>query len=131
MILASRDSHVIPIQNQTRIADARREIGQLAVTLGFDEVRRGKIEIVATEMATNILLHAREGHILVRTHGLVEGIELLAIDRGPGMANLAECLRDGFSTAGTAGNGLGAIKRQSAVFDIYTQPGIGTIVLSQ
>jgi Stage II sporulation protein E (SpoIIE) len=53
---------------------------------------------------------------------------LLALDHGPGMRNVGECLRDGFSSAGTAGTGFGAIKRLSDRFDVFSQPGRGTVV---
>src|SRR5262249_14279610 len=56
------------------------------------------------------------------------GLELLALDRGPGLRDFAECLRDGFSTAGTAGSGLGAIKRLANRFEVYSQPGRGAVV---
>ena len=130
MILAA-ESRLVPITDHSCIADARRRVGAIAQELGFDATRRGQIEIVTTELATNVHLHAGGGFLLVRTQGLHEGIEVLAVDRGRGMTNLAECLRDGFSTAGTAGNGLGAIRRLSQVFDIYTQPDHGTVVLAQ
>jgi len=130
MILAA-ESRLIPITDHSCIADARRRVGVIAQEIGFDATRRGQIEIVTTELATNLHLHAGGGFLLVRTQGLQEGIEVLAVDRGRGMTNLAECLRDGFSTAGTAGNGLGAIRRLSQVFDIYTKPDHGTVVMAQ
>ena len=61
----------------------------------------------------------------------VFGIELLAVDRGPGMNNPSECLRDGYSTAGSPGTGLGAISRLATTFDIYSVGGIGTILLAR
>ncbi|MCP5916812.1 anti-sigma regulatory factor, partial [Klebsiella pneumoniae] len=75
--------------------------------LGFDETLTGKISIVVTELATNIVKHAVSGEII-----LIEGdqtLHILAIDRGPGMKNFENSLQDGTSTGGTAGNGLGAI----------------------
>lgn len=131
MIAISPDSEMLPITDHSLIADARRRIGQLAVSLGFNDTRRGKIEIIASELSTNLNLHARGGYLLVRSHGLDEGIEIMAVDRGPGMANVQECMRDGYSTAGTAGNGLGAVRRLAQTFDIFSQPGIGTVVLAQ
>jgi hypothetical protein len=58
-------------------------------------------------------------------------VEVLSIDSGPGMANPEQCLRDGYSSAGTPGNGLGAVKRLSDEFDLFSQHGKGTAVLSR
>jgi hypothetical protein len=81
---------------------------------------------VLTEAATNILKHAGHGELLVRPlHGAVE---LIALDRGPGMADVGAALADGHSTAGTPGTGLGAIRRLSNQFAIYSQPGMGTVL---
>ncbi|MDZ7370507.1 MAG: SpoIIE family protein phosphatase, partial [candidate division KSB1 bacterium] len=60
----------------------------------------------------------------------VPRLDILALDKGPGMEDPIECLRDGFSTAGTAGQGLGAVLRMSDIFDLYTQTDRGTAVLS-
>lgn len=68
--------------------------------------------------------------MLYECHG-THGIEILAIDRGPGMANVAQCLDDGYSSGGTAGNGLGAVQRLSTVFDIFSSCPGGTVVLSR
>lgn len=121
---------VLDISDPSQISHARMQVGQLAHTLGFDEIERGRVEIIVTELATNIILHARAGQLLVRRLEDPIGIEILAVDRGPGMTNVSECLRDGFSTAGTAGNGLGAIRRLAQVFDLYTRPQVGTVVLA-
>ncbi len=77
--------------------------------------------IVATELATNIFRYAPGGEILLRSlkHGDTVGVEIMAIDRGPGM-DVAHCLEDGNSSGGTAGQGLGAVQRLSAEFDIYS-----------
>ena len=83
--------------------------------------------------ASNLLKHATTGEIVLQSldgDGST-GIEILAQDRGPGMANLSRCLNDGFSTAGTAGTGLGAIRRLCDVFDIYSAAGTGTAVLAR
>jgi hypothetical protein len=58
-------------------------------------------------------------------------VRILGLDKGPGIRDLTTALRDGYSTAGTGGNGLGAIKRLSSAFDIYTAPGVGTAVLAE
>src|SRR3954462_9731486 len=106
----------ILVEEQTKTAEARRIARQAAQDLGFEETRAEKVAIVATELCTNLLKHARFGELLVSkidpdSAGRDRGLELLALDRGPGMANLNQCLKDGFSTGGSPGQGLGAIAR--------------------
>ena len=98
--------------------------------LGFDATRTGRAAIAVTEAATNILRHGGGGAILARSlaRDAALGIEVLALDRGPGMENFAASARDGVSTLGTAGTGLGAMQRQSDEFDVYTRPDAGTIL---
>ena len=112
------------------MAEARRHAATLAQKLGFQEPAAGQLALALTEAGTNILKHAREGRIVVRVieRGGVLGLETLAIDRGPGIANLGESMRDGYSTAGSPGTGLGALKRMTSAFDIWSQPGKGTLV---
>jgi len=62
---------------------------------------------------------------------LSSGIEIIAIDKGKGMTDVSRCLSDGYSSSGTAGTGLGAIRRLSSLFDIYSRPNAGTVVLSR
>jgi hypothetical protein len=59
------------------------------------------------------------------------GVELIALDKGPGMVDVDACMRDGYSTAGTPGNGLGAIRRIADLMDIYSVPKQGTVVLAR
>ena len=89
--------------------------------------------IVASELASNLWKHAQRGelHIAPLSGRGEAGIEILSLDRGPGISNVSDCLKDGHSTAGTAGTGLGAVRRLSDEFDISSQPGKGTIVVSQ
>lgn len=114
----------------SEIAAARRGGNELARQLGFDEVRTGQVALVITEAATNIVKHAGEGEILLRAlhAGARAGIEIIALDRGPGMANVALRMEDGNSTAGTYGVGLGAIGRLAPEFDIYSVEGQGTVL---
>lgn len=100
---------------------------RMADEIGFTEVARGKLSIVVTEAATNLLKHAGGGQIILRCVDS-RGLEVLALDRGPGMRNVVECSRDGFSTAGSAGTGLGAISRLSSTSDIYSVEGAGTVL---
>ncbi len=117
------------VQDLSQVAQARRTVTALAQELGFDESDSGRASLVASEMATNSAKHAGGGSILARP--LSDGLELMAVDQGPGMADTAECLRDGFSTAGSAGTGLGAIRRLSDTFDIFSRFGAGTVVLGR
>jgi len=104
------------------VGAVRRRFAGLAAEQRLDE---GKAALIATELGTNIVKHAREGGAIV---GAARGrIQIVAWDRGPGM-NVAACLRDGMSTAGTAGNGLGAIARLATGWDAYAQPGHGTVI---
>jgi anti-sigma regulatory factor (Ser/Thr protein kinase) len=125
-------SIAIAITEQSQIGEARRAALALADRLGFQETERGKVGIVVTEMANNLLHHAHGGTILLRAieRQSTLGIEILALDQGPGMVNVDECLQDGFSTAGTFGNGLGAIRRLSDFFEFYSFLGQGTALLS-
>lgn len=119
----------IEITDASGVAEARREAAALAALARLDDNARGELALAVTEAATNIHKHAQRGRILVRAieRDKAFGVEVLAIDRGPGMANVAESMRDGHSTAGSAGIGLGALQRMTTGFELYSQPGKGTI----
>jgi anti-sigma regulatory factor (Ser/Thr protein kinase) len=123
-------SRYIAVIEESQIGSARRCVAQICKRSGGDEMFCGKAAIVVTEMARNIFLHGKGGAIVIREVATAAStsLELLALDRGPGMRNIAECLRDGFSTAGTAGTGFGAIKRLSDRFEVFSLPGRGTVV---
>lgn len=121
---------VYRVGEPSEIAVVRRAGVALGKTQGFDEVRMGQLAIVITEAATNIIKHAGDGHILLRAiyFESMTGVEMLAVDAGPGIADLDVQMRDGNSTAGSYGVGLGAIARLSQEFDIYADPGRGTVI---
>ncbi len=121
------------VTEKSQVGEARRRIGELAERLNFGPTASEKVAITVTELATNLLKHAGEGELVVRALYTEQntGIEILALDRGPGMANIGECLRDGYSTTGSLGQGLGAIKRLSTHFDCYSAPGLGSVLLVQ
>jgi anti-sigma regulatory factor (Ser/Thr protein kinase) len=120
------------IDDASKVGEARRAAQTLAnFELSADVA--GKVAIAASELANNLHLHAGGGDLIIQrlgddTHTV---IELLSIDRGPGMADIARCMTDGYSTAGTPGTGLGAVRRLSSDFDIYSQPGEGTLVMAR
>jgi anti-sigma regulatory factor (Ser/Thr protein kinase) len=124
-------TQVLTIEDSSQIGHARRTAQQLAEKNGFDASDAGRVALVATELASNILKHATHGELhlrlLPRTSG--SGIEMLAVDRAKGF-DLQACLTDGFSTRGTQGIGLGAVSRQTEVFDAYTDAR-GTVLLAR
>ena len=118
------------VTHESQAGSVRRHVADAARRLGADEQSAGEASIVATELATNIVKHGDGGEILVRE---VKGsgtpaIEIHALDAGPGMTSVSSCLRDGFSTSGSAGTGLGAVQRLSRSFQILSQPGRGTAI---
>src|SRR5262249_55156962 len=111
----------------SQVGNARRAAAEMAARLQFDASFTGKVSLAVTELGTNIVKHAGAGRVLLRalTSEDGAGLEVLALDKGPGMADVSASLRDGHSPAGTMGSGLGAIARLADEFDIYTQPGRG------
>ena len=127
-ISSLREQTVLAIAHASDVAAARRAGQQLAETLGFDDVRTGRVAIIITEAATNILKHAGEGMLTVmrsQSGAGMPGVDVLAVDNGPGIADVALSLRDGVSTTGTSGTGLGALSRQADEFDVWTKRGKG------
>ena len=123
----------LAVVESSQVAEARRCAIALAQGLGFNETDTGRVALVATELATNLVKHATNGTLILRvvsfTNG--KGVEALALDTGPGMANVTMCVRDGYSTAGSPGTGMGAIIRLSSLSEIYSLPGKGTAVLAR
>jgi anti-sigma regulatory factor (Ser/Thr protein kinase) len=126
------ESIAIVITEQSQTWEARRAALALADRLGFQERERGKVGLVVMEVTNNLINHARSGILLLRAieQQSRAGIEILSLDKGPGMVDVDECLQDGFSTAGTLGNGLGAIRRLSDFFEVYSLPEKGTALLA-
>jgi len=128
-----KDLFSLRVDEASGVGEAQRLAATVSRGLGFSETATGHVSIVARELASNLVKHAGGGVLLVtvveRPDG--PGIELLALDRGPGIRNIGESLRDGQSTGGSLGTGLGAVRRLSSVFDIYAPPGAGAAVLSR
>jgi anti-sigma regulatory factor (Ser/Thr protein kinase) len=120
----------IPITDTSSIGEARRRGLLMAEKLGFDEVRCGEFALLITEVTSNILSHAQAGQTILmglkNAHGAVARI--LALDNGPGIADVPRAMDDGYSTGGTMGGGLGAMRRVAAALEIFTSQS-GTIVL--
>jgi anti-sigma regulatory factor (Ser/Thr protein kinase) len=124
---------VIQIVDASHVGQARREALKIAEHLELDEKRSGGAAIVASEMATNILKHAKQGKILLQEVGRngSRGFQVLGVDKGPGIQDVVAALVDGQSSAGTLGIGLGAMRRLADTFDLYSVPGAGTAVLCE
>jgi anti-sigma regulatory factor (Ser/Thr protein kinase) len=128
-------SYVVPVtfDDSSQVGQARRRAVHLASALGFDEIRLGELSIVVTEAARNIAAHAGEGYVVLSpwTIGARAGMDVFAIDRGKGIPDIDQACEDGFSTAGTAGQGLGAISRIAAELHIYSTPDVGSVLFAR
>jgi anti-sigma regulatory factor (Ser/Thr protein kinase) len=124
---------LIEVSEASQAGEARRKATAFAEDLRMDETRCGEVALVATEMATNLVKHAGRGHILIQrlpanSH---TGLRIMSVDKGPGIPNISKVLAGGYSTAGSMGSGLGAIRRVPDSFDLYSVPGAGTVVSAE
>lgn len=131
--MANTFHQVIALPDRSYQAIARAELKNLAVKAGFTGHRLAEVEIIIAEITTNLIKHATHGgRILCRIlEAPDQGMEIIAIDDGPGIALISHALKDGISSKKTLGQGLGAIKRLSDLFDHYSLRGWGTILLSR
>src|SRR5262245_9064347 len=123
----------MPVAEESQPASARRQALRLARETHLDDRVMGDVALVVTELATNLVKHAKSGELLMRCLGQdgSEGMEILSLDKGPGIPDVARALGDGYSTAGSPGTGLGAVVRIASEFDIYSQPGKGTAFVAR
>jgi len=119
------------ISDPSEIYAVRRSAGLLAKSVGFGELPKAQLELIITEACTNIIKHAQRGKILLRSISYENnfGVEIIAIDNGPGISDIKFHMEDGNSTTGTYGGGLGAMNRLTHEFDIYSNQSQGTAVL--
>ena len=122
---------VFPMGDISRVGEARRHAATLASEGGLDEQAAGRLALVVTELGTNLVRHANEGRLLLASRANSGEVEVLSIDTGPGMTDVARSLGDGYSTGGTPGTGLGAVKRLAQDFDIHSAVPDGTIVVAR
>src|ERR1700740_2676585 len=121
---------MIEVRESSQTGEARRRAAEFAQDMQLGEVRSGAVALAATEMATNLVKHAGNGTLLlqrVQENGS-SVLRLIAIDKGPGIADVTRALQDGHSTAGSMGTGLGAVRRASDMFEIYSGIGAGTLL---
>jgi anti-sigma regulatory factor (Ser/Thr protein kinase) len=123
----------VVVEDSSQVGEARRAAAAIAGAAELNETDAGRFAILVTEAATNISKHAGRGEVMlrsIRSPG-VRGAELVAIDAGPGIPDLDRAQRDGYSTAGSPGAGLGTFSRLATHFDIHTGAGAGTVLLAR
>ncbi|HET6256014.1 MAG TPA: ATP-binding protein [Puia sp.] len=131
MVSATHTSLIV--HERSYVAGAKKEIRRLAVNAGFGQHKIDEIDILASEVTSNLVKHAKQGEILAGIVTDRQGtmLELIAIDNGPGISDPERMMQDGISTKGTLGHGLGAIRRLSDDFGIYSMREWGTVLLSR
>ena len=120
-----------PVRSGEDVVRARQKVREWAVEAGFSLVDQTKIVTAASELARNVLQHGKGGQMMLESlnNDLRRGLRLTFEDQGPGIDDIEKALRDGFTTAGGLGLGLGGAKRLSNEFQIESQPGQGTRIV--
>ena len=130
---AVKDMRWIRVDDASAIGACRNAAAAMADGLGFPALRAEQLAVAVTEAASNLHKHARDGAMLVRVcrDAPVPGVEMITLDSGPGLRDVGAAMRDGHSTAGTLGIGLGAIRRMADTSDVYSSAGRGTVVVAR
>lgn len=123
----------VSVSESSQVAEVRRLVAEHTAALGMSEGDAGRAALVATEVSTNLVKYARHGVVSVSSYDDQGqcGVQLVATDQGPGIADVAGASRDGHSTGGSLGIGLGSMRRASNLFEIYSVVDQGTVVLSR
>jgi anti-sigma regulatory factor (Ser/Thr protein kinase) len=124
---------IVEVRDASQVGDARRTATDLARRQGFDESAAGRVALVTTELATNLVKHGGGGRVIADVFDDADGagVEVLALDKGPGMADVQRCFEDGYSTAGSPGTGLGAVSRVADRCAIFSRPGVGSAIMAR
>lgn len=119
---------VLPITSDEDVVRVRQHVRTAAIALKFSLVDQTKLVTAASELARNTLQHAGGGEVLIEgvTNGVRAGLKLTFVDHGPGIRDIEQAMRDGFTTGGGLGLGLGGTKRLVNEFHLSSQPGHGT-----
>lgn len=118
----------VPVGTESDIAEAVRLARRVAQSLGYNTTDASYIATAAAELASNLFVHAKDGVFEARRLDQPPGIELVTVDKGPGIQDVALALREGYSTAGGLGCGLPGVQRLMDSLEIDTAPGRGTRV---
>jgi anti-sigma regulatory factor (Ser/Thr protein kinase) len=130
VILGQRHT-AFTMEDASRIGEARRHAALLADESGLDDVHAGRLALVVSELATNLVRHAQKGRLLLSARPTRCEVEVISIDEGPGIADVERCLGDGYSTGGTPGTGLGAVRRLAQDFDMHSSQPAGTVLVAR
>jgi serine/threonine-protein kinase RsbT len=125
------ESKTIALETADDIAVARNEVRVMAAALGFRTLDQTRLATVASELARNIIKYAVRGRLIVQPTEDQNGRQALRLifeDKGPGIPNIEEAMRDGFSTGRSLGKGLPGSKRLVDEFKIESEIGQGTCV---
>jgi anti-sigma regulatory factor (Ser/Thr protein kinase) len=122
---------VLAVTETSQVSAARFAAQRAAANAGWSDDDGHRAGLVATEMASNLVKHSGAGGEILLSRTPDDAIELIALDRGPGIRDIAGSLRDGQSTSGSSGTGLGAIRRLAQDFDIYSEPRHGTAIVAR
>lgn len=130
---APGDLRWVRVEEPSAAAACRGAAAALASRLRFPAARADQLALAVTEAASNLHKHARQGSMLLRIARRDDraGIEMVTIDAGPGFRDTDAAMRDGHSTSGTLGIGLGAIRRLADFCDLYSVPGHGTALVAR
>ena len=130
---APGDQRWLRVEEPSAAAGCRAAALSLAGRLEFPADRSDQLMLAVTEAATNLHKHARQGSMLLRITRVGDrpGIEMVTIDAGPGLHDTGAAMRDGHSTSGTLGVGLGTISRLADFCDLYSVPGHGTVLVAR
>src|SRR6202453_3846844 len=130
---APGDQRWLRVEAPSAAAGCRAAAAALASRLEFPADRTDQLVLAVTEAATNLHKHARQGSMLLRITRVGDrpGIEMVTIDAGPGLHDTGAAMRDGHSTSGTLGVGLGTISRLADFCDLYSVPGHGTVLVAR
>lgn len=122
------------VEDRSYLSLIKKYIKEISASIDLRIEEIGKLDIIATEITTNLIKHANAGQEIlikkVRSNNNF-GVEIISIDKDPGISDVNRTLEDSYSTTGTKGEGLGAIKRLSDEFDIYSQVNKGTVIVSR
>ncbi len=124
------NSESMQIRSSEDVVAVRQAVRKKAVALGFGLVDQTKVVTASSELARNTLDHGGGGmaHIEILENDRRPGLRLIFEDQGPGIADIAQALTDGYTSGGGMGLGLGGSKRLSHEFEIQSEPGVGTKV---